>query len=360
MKVLSVVGARPNFMKVAPVHRALQAAGAEARLLHTGQHYDQNMSQVFFEQLRMPRPDVDLEVGSGSHAQQTARIMERFEPLVLDEKPDWVLVAGDVNSTIACALVAVKLGVPVAHLEAGLRSFDRRMPEEINRILTDRISAMLLTPSPDADENLLAEGCPRQSIYRVGNAMIDTLNEHIVQARQLGILERLGLFEGGYGLVTMHRPSNVDDAERLGGYVDALLTIAQDVPLVFPVHPRTKSRLVSFSLWERLRGTSILLLEPTGYLEFLALQASARLVITDSGGIQEESTCLGVPCLTVRENTERPITIEEGTNTLVGVDPLRLVEAAREVVSGGGKAGRIPALWDGGAGKRVAALLVGA
>lgn len=353
LKILDVVGARPNFMKMAPVHRALGEAGNKTRLVHTGQHYDASMSEVFFTQLGMPRPDDNLGVGSGSHAVQTARIMEAFEPLVVEHRPDLVLVAGDVNSTIACALVAKKLGVAVAHLEAGLRSFDMRMPEEINRILTDRISDLLLTPSQDADENLRREGVPDERIRRVGNAMIDSLRTHLPVATALDVPAQLGLRRGSYALVTLHRPSNVDDAAQLLRLVTMLTSLAHELPVVFPVHPRTRARLADVHVGTGSQDSGLHFIEPLGYLEFLGLQAAARLILTDSGGIQEESTALGVPCLTVRENTERPITISEGTNTLVGTDPTRILAAAREVLSEGGKQGRIPKLWDGHTAERV-------
>jgi UDP-N-acetylglucosamine 2-epimerase (non-hydrolysing) len=357
MKIVCIVGARPNFMKVAPVLGALRRHGHVAPLVHTGQHYDRKMSEVFFEHLGMPRPDVNLGVGSGSHAVQTARIMEAFEPVVVEGRPDAVLVAGDVNSTIACALVAVKLGVPVAHLEAGLRSRDPSMPEEINRILTDRISAILLTPSADGDENLKAEGAPDACIHRVGNAMIDSVLAHLEQAKATGIHADLGVEAGGYGLLTLHRPSNVDDAAVLGRLLEAVGTLAAEVPILFPVHPRTRGRIETFGLSKRLASRpGLRLVEPLGYLEFLALQAGARLVLTDSGGIQEETTALGVPCLTLRENTERPVTITEGTNVLVGTDPERIVAEGRSILRGEGKDGRIPELWDGRTGERVAEL----
>ncbi len=354
MKILNIVGARPNFMKVSPVHRALVQAGHDAQLIHTGQHYDEKMSEVFFDQLGMPKPHRNLDVGSASHAVQTARIMEAFEPLVLEHRPDLVLVAGDVNSTVACALVATKLHVKVAHLEAGLRSRDRAMPEEINRILTDQMSDLLLTPSPDGDENLLAEGIPRERIALVGNVMIDTLLEHVERARALPTLSEMGVEPGAYGLITLHRPSNVDHRETLSGLLRSLKTICEKLPLVWAVHPRTRKRLEEFELWDTVKNTAgFRLVEPLGYLEFLALQAGAKLVLTDSGGIQEETTALGVPCLTLRENTERPITVDQGTNTLVGVDPARIVAVAMETLDGGGKSGRVPPLWDGQTAARV-------
>lgn len=354
MKILCIVGARPNFMKVAPVHAALIADGQRSILVHTGQHYDERMSEVFFRELGMPAPAVNLGVGSGTHAVQTARIMEAFEPVLVSEQPTGVLVAGDVNSTIACALVAVKLGTPVAHLEAGLRSFDRTMPEEINRILTDAISDVLLTPSPDADENLIREGIPAEKIARVGNAMIDSLRTHLPHAQTRGVLEQLGLTAHGYALVTLHRPSNVDDVERLGQLLAALGEVAGRLPVLFPVHPRTRARINELG---QPLPSALRLVDPIGYLDFLALEANAKLVLTDSGGIQEETTALGVPCLTLRTTTERPITVTEGTNTVIGVEPARIVAHAEEILATGGKTGRVPALWDGATGPRVAAVL---
>lgn len=350
MKVVCVVGARPNFMKVAPVYEALVRTGVDTRLVHTGQHYDEKMSQIFFDELGMPRPHVNLEVGSASHAVQTARVMELFEPVLLTEKPDLVLVAGDVNSTVACALVATKLHVRVAHLEAGLRSYDRAMPEEVNRVVTDAVSDLLLTPSRDADENLAREGVPRTRIHFVGNAMIDSLEKHRTRAVALATAKRLGFDAGAYGLVTLHRPSNVDDPAQLASLLGVLEQIAARIPLVFPVHPRTRERITAAP-----RG--VRLIEPLGYLEFLGLEAQAKLVLTDSGGIQEETTCLGVPCLTLRENTERPITVEQGTNVLVGTNPTRIVAAAMDILDHGGKQGRVPELWDGRTGERVAAVV---
>lgn len=359
VRVVCVVGARPNFMKVAPVHAALRAAGCTPWLVHTGQHYDHQMSQVFFEELELPRPDANLGVGSGTHAQQTARVMTLFEPLLLNPRPDWVLVAGDVNSTVAAALVAAKLGIPVAHLEAGLRSFDRSMPEEINRVVTDQLSDLLLTPSRDADANLLREGVSAERIVRVGNAMIDSLQRHLPQARSRPVAERLGLRPREYALVTLHRPGNVDNARVMRAVFEALATLSRELPVVFPVHPRTHAQLSEHGLMPVLEKTSGLrLIEPCGYLDFLALQDKARLVITDSGGLQEETTALGVPCITVRPNTERPVTIDEGTNTLVGQDPERLLGTAREILADRGKRGRVPDLWDGCTAERVAGALL--
>ena len=354
MKILHIVGARPNFMKMAPIIAALKGRdGVRQVLVHTGQHYDVKMSDVFFQDLGMPDPDVHLGVGSGSHAQQTAKIMLEIEPVLLREKPDVVVVAGDVNSTIGVALVAAKLGLRIAHVEAGLRSRDWTMPEEINRVLTDRLSDLLFTPSRDGDENLAREGIDPGRVHFVGNVMIDSLRAALPRARESRIHERLELARGGYALATLHRPSNVDEPAALQRVLAALSEIAQEIPVVFPIHPRTRSRLpVGFSA----RGVK--LIEPLGYLDFLALTAEARLVMTDSGGIQEETTALGVPCLTLRENTERPITVEVGTNQLVGTDPARVIPAAREVLAGRGKKGRIPELWDGHAAERVAGVLV--
>jgi UDP-N-acetylglucosamine 2-epimerase (non-hydrolysing) len=359
MKILHVVGARPNFMKIAPVMRAIDAAGfAEQRLVHTGQHYDAAMSEVFFTDLGMPKPDVHLGVGSGSHAEQTARVMVAFEKVCLEERPDLVVVAGDVNSTLACAVVAAKGLIPCAHVEAGLRSFDRTMPEEINRIVTDRLAELLLTPSADADENLRKEGTPEARIFRVGNVMIDSLLAHLPQARATRSPERLGVQPGKYVVVTLHRPVNVDDPEVLGRLMGALATLQRTLPVVFPVHPRTRKQLAAIGVAPELEHLSgLVLCEPLGYLEFLGLTSQSALVLTDSGGLQEETTALGIPCLTLRENTERPITITDGTNTLVGTNPERILSEAEQAVAGRGKAGRIPPLWDGKASERIAAVL---
>ncbi|MEJ7810340.1 MAG: UDP-N-acetylglucosamine 2-epimerase (non-hydrolyzing) [Gemmatimonadaceae bacterium] len=354
MKVLHVVGARPNFMKLAPCARALAAADHVAqRIVHTGQHYDEAMSESFFRDLEIPEPDLNLEVGSASHAVQTARIMERFEPVVTSEQPDWVVVYGDVNSTVAAALVCSKLGIRLCHVEAGLRSGDRSMPEEINRLVTDRLADLLLTPSPDGDENLLREGVDAGRIRFVGNVMVDTLIHALPSARATGFRASMGLEDDGYALVTLHRPSNVDVAERLGRICAALGAIARDMPVVFPMHPRTRGRLTDA---DRAALGSVRVLEPTPYHATLDLTAGARVVITDSGGIQEETTALGVPCLTLRDNTERPVTITEGTNRLVlDIGSLRdLALASRR-----GNALRRPAGWDGHAGERVAAALTG-
>lgn len=347
--ILHVVGARPNFVKAAPVLRAIRQLGLQQILVHTGQHYDRNMSEVFFSELEIPEPDFNLEVGSGSHAVQTAEIMRRFEPVVLDRKPDIVLVYGDVNSTVAAALVCAKLLVPVAHVEAGLRSFDREMPEEINRIVTDRLSDMLFTPSEDGDANLLNEGVPSERIYRVGNVMIDSLVRRLPAARNL---PKNG-FPDRFALVTLHRPGNVDDNSTLRRILDALIGISEHLPILFPVHPRTRQRIAEFGLnTEKLH-----LLEPIPYIEFLSLQSRAAAVITDSGGIQEETTYLGVPCLTVRPNTERPITVTVGTNILVGEDTGRLTTELKNILAGKSKKGSVPPLWDGRAGERIAEIL---
>ena len=349
--ILHVVGARPNFMKLAPVFSALgNRSGIRQTLVHTGQHYDVNMSEVFFQQLAIPEPDVNLSVGAGSHANQTAEIMIRFEPVVLDYGPDLVLVYGDVNSTVAAALVCAKLQIQVGHVEAGLRSFDRTMPEEINRLVTDQLADILFTPSEDGDLNLQREGVSGAKIHRVGNVMIDSLVRFLPAAAALksvnGVPDR-------YALVTLHRPSNVDDDKALKGILASLLEVNEKLAVVFPAHPRTRQRIAKFGLCT----TRLRLLNPLPYVEFLALQRRATVVITDSGGIQEETTYLGVPCLTIRNNTERPITISMGTNTLVGQDGKRLGQQVARVLDGKAKQGAIPPLWDGHAGERIAEIL---
>jgi UDP-N-acetylglucosamine 2-epimerase (non-hydrolysing) len=355
MHILHVVGARPNFMKVAPVYRALaECVGMRQTLLHTGQHYDFNMSDVFFQQLGLPAPDINLQIGSGSHAQQTAQVISRFEPIVADRKPDLVLVYGDVNSTVAAALVCAKLQVPVGHVEAGLRSFDRTMPEEINRLVTDQISDMLFTPSSDGNDNLAREGVAAEKVHLVGNVMIDTLVAMLPRAAERVPTDA----PSRYALVTLHRPSNVDDISWLQEMLRALSEISAELPILFPVHPRTRQRLSADSLNGRRR--SLRLMDPLPYLDFLALQTRATVVITDSGGIQEETTFLRVPCLTVRENTERPITAEMGTNTLVGRSIPRIRREVQKVLNGESKQGRIPPLWDGHAADRIAIVLAGA
>lgn len=351
---MCVAGARPNYMKTKPVLDALEARGVDTVLVHTGQHYDPLMNDVFFTDLGLRRPDHFLGVGSGSHAQQTARVMTAFEPLVAELAPDVVVVVGDVNSTLACALVAAKAGPLVAHVEAGLRSRDWSMPEEVNRVATDRVSDLLLAPSEDAVDNLRGEGYRDDQIHLVGNTMIDTLLANVDRARARPTLGDLGLAPGTYGLVTLHRPANVDDDGVLAGLLKALRELAEDLPLVFPVHPRARQQLDGLDLPDRLR-----LIDPSGYLDFVALEAGARLVLTDSGGVQEETTVLGVPCLTLRDTTERPITVTEGTNTVVGRDPDRILDEARRVLHSPPPARR-PALWDGHAGERTADVLVAA
>jgi UDP-N-acetylglucosamine 2-epimerase (non-hydrolysing) len=355
--VMSVVGARPNFMKIAPVVEALRQAGVSQYLVHTGQHYDEKMSRLFFEELGIPVPDVNLEVGSGSQAAQTAEIMRRFEPVLLEVKPDMVVVVGDVNSTMACALVAVKLGIPVAHIEAGLRSFDRAMPEEINRLVTDCISDLLFVSELSGMKNLRTEGVSSDRVHFVGNVMIDTLLRHRVSAEHSGIRARLELKdEDRYALVTLHRPSNVDDREKLRGLFGALETLSRDLTVVFPMHPRTRKNAVEARLERELQCLTAT--DPLGYLDFLHLMSHAAVVITDSGGIQEETTVLGVPCLTVRDNTERPATINQGTNRLIGTNPEAMLRAARQVLRGPPRESQSPALWDGQAAQRIVAILV--
>ena len=350
MHILHVVGARPNFTKVAPVHRALASlSGIPQTLVHTGQHYDKNLSDIFFSQLGIPDPDVNLGVGSGSHAWQTAEIMRRLEPVVVERKPDLALVYGDVNSTVAAALVCSKLLVRVGHVEAGLRSFDHTMPEEINRIVTDRLADALFTPSEDGDANLKREGIPPEKIHNVGNVMIDSLVRLLPAATECstnGLPER-------YALVTLHRPANVDDGETLKSILESLVEIGEQIDVVFPVHPRTRQRIADFGI----NTKKLHLLEPAPYIEFLAMQRRATVVITDSGGIQEETTYLGVPCLTLRNNTERPITVTLGTNILVGQDPKKLRGEIVKILEGKAKKGTVPPLWDGHAAERIAEII---
>jgi UDP-N-acetylglucosamine 2-epimerase (non-hydrolysing) len=354
MHVLHVVGARPNFMKLAPVLNALMDRGLKQTLVHTGQHYDANMSDAILRELRIPAPDINLGVRSGSHAEQTAQVLVGVERCLTERRPDLLLVYGDVNSTMASALAASKLGVPVGHVEAGLRSHDWSMPEEINRVVTDRLACRLYTPSADGDENLLGEGISPSSIRRVGNVMIDTLVKLLPLTDPQPMLEMFGLLNGHglkpFALVTLHRPSNVDDDSVLEQLLDALAEIASEIPVVFPVHPRTRTRMKD----HQLRFSGLLVTEPLTYLQFLGLQQHASVVITDSGGIQEETTYLGVPCLTVRDNTERPITVRLGTNHLVGRNPECLKTHVHSVLSGRGKRGAIPPLWDGHASERIA------
>jgi UDP-N-acetylglucosamine 2-epimerase (non-hydrolysing) len=356
LKVINVVGARPNFMKVAPIVEAMKRRELEFTplVVHTGQHYDAAMSDAFFRDLDLPQPDIYLGVGSASHAAQTAAVMERFEPVVLQEKPDWVLVVGDVNSTLACALVCVKLGVKVAHVEAGLRSRDRSMPEEINRLVTDQIADLLFTPSADADENLRAEGIPPERIRLVGNVMIDSLYKHLERSRQSQIKDQLGLTDKSYAVLTLHRPSNVDDPATFGRIIEALEKIGEQLPVVFPVHPRTRKTITELGFDERVEKIQNLrLVEPLGYLDFLSLYSGSRLVLTDSGGIQEEASVLGVPCLTLRENTERPITVKMGTNKIVGTDPEVIVAAALAALNETSKKAVSIPLWDGHTAERI-------
>ncbi|MEQ1661829.1 MAG: UDP-N-acetylglucosamine 2-epimerase (non-hydrolyzing) [Thiobacillus sp.] len=349
-QVLCVAGARPNFMKIAPVMAALAEAGISAQLLHTGQHYDAAMSDGFFADLGIPHPDHHLDVGSGSHAVQTAEVMKRFEPVLDTVQPQAVLVVGDVNSTIACALVAAKRGVRVIHVEAGLRSYDRQMPEEINRVLTDQISDLLFITEKSALTNLQREGIDPVRVEFVGNVMIDTLHRNLERA--VPASQTLGETLAAYAVVTLHRPSNVDDPDTLSALLEVIADINRSVPVVMPLHPRTRGNIEKFGLTAQLDGLRIL--PPVGYLDMLGLMRDAKLVLTDSGGIQEETTALGVPCLTLRDNTERPITLTEGTNTLVGADPAAIRAAFADVMSSGGKAGRIPEYWDGRAAQRIA------
>ncbi len=360
LKIINIVGARPNLPKIAPLIREMQRhPEIEPILVHTGQHYDEALSDIFFRQMGIPTPHVNLEVGSGSHASQTAEILKRVEPVLLEHQPDLVLVVGDVNSTIAVSLAAVKLGIPVAHVEAGLRSFDRSMPEEINRILTDAVADFLFVTEEDAIQHLLKEGRPRESIHLVGNVMIDSLRHFLPIAQQSPIGEDLGLKNGAdwhrFGVLTLHRPSNVDSTEKLAELLGAIDSIAAQVPVIFPVHPRTQQRLAQAGIKTH---PQLKLIPPVGYLDFLCLLSKATLVLTDSGGIQEETTALGVPCLTLRENTERPITISEGTNLLIGTDPAKIIAAAQTILAGKGKPGRIPPFWDGHAAERIVDVLL--
>lgn len=353
MKILHVVGARPNYMKIAPIIREMDKFPEVFKqvLVHTGQHYDTLMSQVFFEELELPRPDINLEVGSGTHAWQTAQVMLRFEPIVLENRPDWVIVVGDVNSTLACALVCSKLGIRVAHVEAGLRSYDSSMPEEINRVLTDQIADLLFTPSQDADQNLTKEGVPPDKIHFVGNVMIDTLVQLLpkAQANWPNLRNRFNLER--YVLVTLHRDFNVDDINVLKEFITALEEIARETPVLFPVHPRTRLQITN--LKPQPHTGRLYLLEPFGYLDFLALEAHADLVLTDSGGVQEETTFLGVPCLTARPNTERPITITSGTNRLVPGEQHALISAIQSGLMNKISGKKIPPLWDGHTAERI-------
>jgi UDP-N-acetylglucosamine 2-epimerase (non-hydrolysing) len=359
-----IAGARPNFMKIAPLVKSFGKFDLGYIIIHTGQHYDTQMSQSFFKDLDLPVPDISLGIGSGTHAEQTGKIMIAFERVCLEKRPDLVIVVGDVNSTVACALVAAKLGIPAAHVEAGLRSFDRSMPEEINRLLTDQISDILFTTCEDADENLRREGIPKSKIHFVGNVMIDTLYQHLEMAESSKVLDRLGLKEDGrvkrFALLTLHRPSNVDELGRLKKLLEVLNKIHQLVPIVFPAHPRTMKQIKKFDLMNLLSddGTKINVIPPLGYLDFLSLMSHAKLVLTDSGGIQEETTILGIPCLTLRENTERPITIRQGTNSLVGTDPAVIFQEASRVLEQRPPGYSMPKYWDGKAADRILDVLV--
>lgn len=360
LKILNIVGARPNLPKIAPLMREMQRhPEIEPILVHTGQHYDEKLSDIFFKQMGIPAPHVNLEVGSGSHAAQTAEVLKRIEPVLIERQPDLVLVVGDVNSTIAVSLAAVKLGIQVAHVEAGLRSFDRAMPEEINRILTDALADYLFVTEEDAIQHLLKEGRPREAIHFVGNVMIDSLRHFLPIAQKSPIGDDLKLKSGDawnrFAVLTLHRPSNVDSTEKLSELLGAVAHVAREIPVIFPVHPRTKQKLAQAGIETH---PNLRLIDPVGYLDFLCLLSKATLVLTDSGGIQEETTALGVPCLTLRENTERPITISQGTNLLVGTDPDKIIAAAQDTLSGKSKAGRIPPLWDGHAAERIVEILL--
>ncbi len=358
MKIINVVGARPNFMKINPIIRAMNAAGLPQVLVHTGQHYDESMSDSFFRELGIPEPDINLEVGSSSHARQTAQIMMRFEETCLEVKPDMVLVVGDVNSTAACSLVAAKLGIAVSHVEAGLRSGDRSMPEEINRLVTDVLADHLFTTSRDADENLLREGIPLAKIHFTGNTMIDSLVLQLDKAKDRATHRRFGLKPYNYAVLTLHRPANVDDRQQLRNLLGTLRIIQEELPVVFPIHPRTRNNLEELDLMSEVeKMPHLVLTDPLSYLDFLDLYRLSKLVLTDSGGIQEETTFLQIPCITLRENTERPVTVTEGTNYLTGRDREKILAAFREILDRGGKQGQIPEYWDGHAAERIVEVL---
>ncbi|MBI4744690.1 MAG: UDP-N-acetylglucosamine 2-epimerase (non-hydrolyzing) [Actinobacteria bacterium] len=359
MKIINVAGARPNFMKIAPIHKLMKENPKfDSTILHTGQHYDENMSKVFFDDLGLPEPDVYLGVGSGSHAYQTAQIMLKFEEVVKKEKPHLIVVVGDVNSTLACSVVAAKLNTPIAHIEAGLRSFDRTMPEEINRIVTDSLSDFLFTTSEDANINLENEGVPKEKIYFVGNVMIDTLLSHSRKAQESNILNELNLKKNNYAVLTLHRPGNVDDYETFKRIIKALSRIQERIKIVFPAHPRTIARIEEFSLKNLISAMpNLIIIDSLGYLDFLCLMSNSKIILTDSGGIQEETTVLGIPCLTLRENTERPVTVSEGTNTIVGTDEEKITSESFKVIDGQSKMAKIPALWDGKAAERIINIL---
>ncbi|MDI6780763.1 MAG: UDP-N-acetylglucosamine 2-epimerase (non-hydrolyzing) [bacterium] len=360
MKIINVVGARPNFVKISPLIEEMNKfSQIEPIIVHTGQHYDYSMSKQFFQDLNIPDPDIHLEIGSGSHAIQTAKIMMGFEKVLLQEKPDLTLVVGDVNSTIACALVSTKMHIPVAHVEAGLRSEDKGMPEEINRILTDAISDYLFVSEVSGINNLLHEGVPTKKMFFVGNVMIDTLLKYKRQAEETNVLKNLGLESNDYCLLTLHRPSNVDDRDGLKNILGALEEIQRNILVIFPVHPRTRTKIQGFEMqgWiDQMKG--LRLIHPVSYLEFLGLMSKAQFVLTDSGGIQEETTVLGIPCLTLRENTERPVTVEIGTNIVIGIDQKRILEESKKLINGDKKQGAIPKYWDGNAAGRIVEILL--
>jgi UDP-N-acetylglucosamine 2-epimerase (non-hydrolysing) len=361
IRIVCVVGARPNFVKMAPLVRQIKEEWSdtfETTLVHTGQHYDEKLSQVFFEELQIPQPDVNLGVGSGTATRQIAEIMQRFDEVLIWKKPDRVVVVGDVNSTLAAALAAEKMGIPVAHVEAGLRSFDRAMPEETNRVLTDRLSDLLFATEESAVQNLLSEGFEKDRIFWVGNVMIDALIGHAQEAERSTILNRMNLTPQQYALITLHRPSNVDTPEGVGRIFTILSEVEKQIRVLFPIHPRTHGRMEEFGLGPAFRALrNVILCEPVGYLDFIRLMRDAKMVLTDSGGIQEETTALGIPCLTLRENTERPVTITEGTNLLTGTDPDRVLAAVINILEGRGKRGKVPTLWDGQAARRIVRIL---
>jgi len=363
MKIFNIVGARPNFMKIAPIHRRMQQNGNNIApfLIHTGQHYDERMSKFFFNDLELPQPDVYLGVGSGSHAEQTAKIMIEFEKICFEQKPDLIVVVGDVNSTMACSIVASKLWIPVAHVEAGLRSFDRQMPEEINRLVTDALADYLFLTEKSGEENLLKEGVSPDKMHFVGNVMIDSLINFTEKAGASTIMNELNLKENHFVLVTLHRPSNVDEPQAFTRILDAFEEIQKHLPIVFPIHPRAQKNLERFGLGERIKKMKNLkLLPPMGYLDFINLEMNCKFVITDSGGLQEETTYLGKPCLTVRENTERPVTAEKGTNEIVGTDTQKIISSAEKILANQWKKGQIPEYWDGRAAERIVDVLANA
>ncbi|MEW6095270.1 MAG: UDP-N-acetylglucosamine 2-epimerase (non-hydrolyzing) [bacterium] len=360
MKVLNIVGARPNFMKIAPIMEEMKKyPQIESVVVHTGQHYDDEMSNIFFKDLNLPKPDIYLGVGSGTHAEQTAKIMIEFEKVIVKETPDLILVVGDVNSTLACTLVGVKLNIPIAHVEAGLRSFDRTMPEEINRLVTDSLGTYLFTTCQDANENLKREGIPEEKIFFVGNVMIDTLLRYKEKAILSNSLNELNLKEKNFVLLTLHRPGNVDNEDSLINILDALDEIQQTIKMIYPIHPRTKKRIKEFNLEDKIQNMrNLILTAPIGYIDFLNLMIHSKFVMTDSGGLQEETTFLNIPCLTIRGNTERPITTEIGTNILVGTDTKKIVKESMNILNGNKKVGKIPPLWDGRASERIVRILL--